>query len=89
MVKQGDAVIVHGLRGRPCNRKLPAETQRQAVTLLKQPDWHDFGPTVAIQQLAKRQPRTDCFRSQLRRLGFGQPGGFFDHRDAAVPGTAG
>jgi transposase len=54
MTKQGDAVVVHGLRGRPSNRKLPAETQRQAVKLLKQPDWHDFGPTFASQQLAKR-----------------------------------
>ena len=54
MIQQGDAVVVHGLRGRPSNRKLPAETQRQAVKLLKQPDWHDFGPTFASQQLAKR-----------------------------------
>jgi transposase len=54
MIKEGDGVVVHGLRGRPSNRKLPAETQRQAVKLLKQPDWHDFGPTFASQQLAKR-----------------------------------
>src|SRR5471030_2334533 len=54
MIKQGDGVVVHGLRGRPSNRKLPAETQRQAVKLLKQPDRHDFGPTFASQQLAKR-----------------------------------
>jgi len=54
MSKQGDAVVVHGLRGRPSNRKLPAETQRQALALLKQPDWHDFGPTFAAEQLAKR-----------------------------------
>jgi hypothetical protein len=40
--------------GRPSNRKLPAETQRQVVKFLKQPDWHDFGPTFASQQLAKR-----------------------------------
>ena len=43
MATQGDAVVVHGLRGRPSNRKLPCETQRQALTILKQPDWHDFG----------------------------------------------
>src|SRR4029434_1004177 len=49
MTKQGDAVVVHGLRGRPSNRKLRAETQRQAVKLVKQPDWHDFGPTFASQ----------------------------------------
>ncbi len=54
MDKRGDAVVVHGLRGRPSNRKLPAETQRQAVAILKQPDWHDFGPTFAAEQLAKR-----------------------------------
>ena len=54
MAKQGDAVVVHGLRGRPSNRKLPAKTQRQALAILKQPEWHDFGPTFAAEQLAKR-----------------------------------
>src|ERR1700746_3479661 len=51
---QGDAVVVHGLRGRPSNRKLAAATQRQALAILKLPDWHDFGPTFAAEQLAKR-----------------------------------
>ena len=46
MSKHGDAVVVHGLRGRPSNRKLSAETQRQALAILKQPDWHDFGPAL-------------------------------------------
>jgi len=54
MPKQGDAVVVHGLRGRPSNRKLSAKTQRQALAILKQPDWHDFGPTFAAEQLAKQ-----------------------------------
>jgi hypothetical protein len=54
MSTQGDAVVVHGLRGRPSNRKLPAKTQRQAVAILKQPEWYDFGPTFAAEQLAKR-----------------------------------
>jgi hypothetical protein len=53
MGKQGDAVVVHGLRGRASNRKLAAETQRQALAILKQPEWHDFGPTFASEQLAK------------------------------------
>jgi hypothetical protein len=47
-------VVVHGLRGRPSNRKLAAQTQRQALAILKQPDWHDFGPTFAAEQLAQR-----------------------------------
>src|SRR4051794_26469321 len=54
MAKAGDAVVVHGLRGRPSNRKLPARTKRQALAIVKQPDWHDFGPTFAAEQLAKR-----------------------------------
>src|SRR6266404_6736596 len=54
MRKQGDAVVVHGLRGRPSNRKLPAKTRKQALAILEQPDWHDFGPTFAAEQLAKR-----------------------------------
>jgi len=33
MARQGDAVMVHGLRGRPSNRKLPAEAQRQALAM--------------------------------------------------------
>lgn len=53
MKQQGDAVVVHGLRGRASNRKLPTATQRQALAVLREPDWHDFGPTFAAQQLAK------------------------------------
>jgi transposase len=54
MAKEGDAVVVHGLRGRPSNRRLSAKSQRQALAILKQPEWHDFGPTFAAEQLAKR-----------------------------------
>jgi len=54
MKKQGDAVVVHGLRGRTSNRKLSDRTRRQALTILKKPEWHDFGPTFAAEQLAKR-----------------------------------
>jgi len=46
-------VVVHGLRGKPSNRKLPEATRRQALAILKQPEWHDFGPTFASEQLAK------------------------------------
>ena len=53
MGEQGDAVVVHGLRGKPSNRKLSDETRRQALAILKQPDWHDFGPTFAAEQLGK------------------------------------
>jgi transposase len=51
MKKQGDAVVVHRLRGRGANRKLPAKTQKQALAILRKPDWHDdFGPTLASER---------------------------------------
>lgn len=53
MKREGDGVVVHGLRGRPSNRKLPEETRRQALAIVKKPEWHDFGPTFASEQLAK------------------------------------
>ena len=49
----GDRVVVHGLRGRTSNRRIDEETQARAIQLLKQPEWHDFGPTFACEQLAK------------------------------------
>jgi hypothetical protein len=50
----GDGVVVHGLRGRASNRQIDEQTRTRALELLKQPEWHDFGPTFASEQLAKR-----------------------------------
>jgi transposase len=52
--KQGDGVVIHGLRGKVSNRRIAEETQKRAMECLKQPDWYDFGPTFASEQLAKR-----------------------------------
>jgi hypothetical protein len=54
MKRHGDRVVVHGLRGRASNRKIASQVHAQAIGLLKQGDWHDFGPTFASEQLAKR-----------------------------------
>jgi transposase len=54
MKREGDRVVVHGLRGRASNRKISAKVQAQAIGILKQSDWHDFGPTFASEQLAQR-----------------------------------
>ena len=54
MKTEGDGVVLHGLRGRSSNRKIAEDIQKQAVGFLRQPDWHDFGPTFAREQLAKR-----------------------------------
>ncbi len=54
MKSEGDGAVVHRLRGRASNRKIAASVQAQAIQILKQPEWHDFGPTFASEQLAKR-----------------------------------
>lgn len=77
MKKQGDAVVVHGLRGRSSNRKIAAQTQRRTVELLKQPDWHDFGPTFASEQLAKRhgiEVSDETVRRWMIEAGLWKPG---------------
>jgi transposase len=55
MADVGDGVVVHGLRGRASNRRISGELQTRVLEILQQPDWHDFGPTFACEQLAKRQ----------------------------------
>jgi biotin operon repressor len=35
--RRGDKVVAHGLRGLPSNRKLSADTEREAVSILSQP----------------------------------------------------
>jgi hypothetical protein len=54
MKREGDRVVVHGLQGRASNRKIAAKTQGRALEVLQQPEWHDFGPTFAAEQLAQR-----------------------------------
>ena len=54
MKVKGDAVVVHGLRGRRSNRRIDEEIRARAMEIVKSPDWHDFKPTFAAEQLAKR-----------------------------------
>ena len=77
MKKQGDAVVVHGLRGRASNRKIAPQTQRRTIELLKQPDWHDFGPTFASEQLARRhgiEVSDETVRRWMIEAGLWKPG---------------
>ena len=77
MKEQGDAVVVHGLRGRASNHKIAAEVQARAVEILKQPEWHDFGPTFASEQLAKRhdlQVGKETLRGWMIEAGLWKPG---------------
>jgi hypothetical protein len=56
MKARGDRVMVHGLRGKPSNRRLPKALKARAVKLFAQQkqarQWHDYGPTLAAEELA-------------------------------------
>src|SRR6266446_4836273 len=52
--KRGDKAVVHGLRGKPSNRKIPESTEQQAVQILSVPVYQGFGPTLAAEYLAKK-----------------------------------
>lgn len=54
MPEAGDRLVVHGLRGRASKRKIADETKEKVLAILRDPDWHDFGPTCAAEQLSKR-----------------------------------
>jgi transposase len=77
MKKGGDGVVVHGLRGRTSNHKISTKVQAQTIELLKQPEWHDFGPTFASQQLAKRysiEVSDETLRGWMIEAGLWKPG---------------
>jgi transposase len=48
--EKGDRGIIHGLRGRPSNRRLPEEMRRRVLSLYQE-RYPDFGPTLAMEKL--------------------------------------
>ena len=77
MKKQGDAVVVHGLRGKTSNRKIADKTRAAALAILRRPEWHDFGPTFAAEQLGKRhriEVGKETLRGWMIEDGLWQPG---------------
>ncbi len=50
--KYGDRAVIHGLRGRPSNRKFPAFFERKVLARVGQ-RYADFGPTLAAEHLTK------------------------------------
>jgi transposase len=48
--ERGDGALVHGLRGRPSNRKLAARLEQKILARLRQ-RYADFGPTLAAEHL--------------------------------------
>ncbi len=67
---RGDSALGHGLRGRPSNRKTPEAVKQRAVELYREKKqvklWHDYGPTLAAEELAEKHG-VAISRETLRR----------------------
>src|SRR5260370_23650073 len=51
---EGDGAIVHGLRGRPSNRKIPEILAQRALRALRRERYRGFRPTLAAEHLARQ-----------------------------------
>jgi hypothetical protein len=52
--KRGDKAVVHGLRGRPSNRRMEESVEKTAVKILGMEVYQGFGPTLAAEYLRKK-----------------------------------
>jgi len=52
--KRGDKAVIHGLRGKPSNRRMEEEVEREAVKILSAPLYKGFGPTLAAEYLRQK-----------------------------------
>jgi DNA-binding MarR family transcriptional regulator len=70
---QGDQGLIHRLRGRPSNRRLPVELRQQVLTEY-QKCYQGFGPTLAAEKLAEQRIRVshDTLRRWLLASGLWQ-----------------
>jgi biotin operon repressor len=64
--QKGDQAVIHELRGRESNRKLSSEVEQQAITILSDPVYRGFGPTLASEYLHKLHQIT-VSKETLRR----------------------
>jgi transposase len=54
MKKRGDKAVIHGLRGKPSNRRMEESVRKEAVGILSMPVYEGFGPTLAAEYLANK-----------------------------------
>ena len=66
----GDGALVHGLRGQPSNRRLPASFAQRVLARVRR-RYADFGPTLAAEHLAKEGLRVsrETLRKWMREAG--------------------
>ena len=64
--KRGDKAVVHGLRGRPSNRRIDEALEKSAVKILAADVYQGFGPTLAAEYLGK-QHQIEASKETVRK----------------------
>jgi len=75
--RKGDRAVIHELRGRRSNRRLPAELEQRAVAVLADPLYRGFGPTLAAEYLRKQHAITvskETLRQWMAKAGLWKAG---------------
>jgi hypothetical protein len=75
--RRGDQAVIHELCGRASNRKLPAELEQRAITILSDPVYRGFGPTLASEYLHKLHKITvskETLRQWMAKAGLWRAG---------------
>jgi hypothetical protein len=72
--EQGDRAVIHGLRGRPSNRKFAARLEQKILARVRQ-RYADFGPTLAAEHLAKEglPVSRETLRKWMTKAAFWRP----------------
>src|SRR5712692_6047502 len=72
--EQGDRAVIHGLRGRPANRKFAASFEQKILARVRQ-RYADFGPTLAAEHLAKEglPVSRETLRKWMTKASFWRP----------------
>ena len=75
--RKGDGAVIHGLSGRVSNRKLSVEMEQRAMTVLSDPVYRGFGPTLAAEYLHQRHQITvskETVRQWMAKVGLWRAG---------------
>ncbi len=72
---EGDRGLVHRLRGRPSNRKIPDAVQQRGLRELRQARYAGFGPTLAAEHLVRNgiAVSRETLRRWMSRAGLWRP----------------
>ena len=72
--EQGDRAVIHGLRGRPSNRKFATRFEQKILARVRQ-RYADFGPTLAAEHLAKEglTVSRETLRKWMTKAAFWRP----------------